>query len=130
MEHRERMSVEELLQRHDVDPALLDPAPADPDRAQFRARFALHWTQPCSACGKTQDCHTSRAVTFPEHGTRWVDLCRDHMLATMPEWHGPSTVEGILQDIREVVAKLAAEHGTPARVRVWTDEDGWHDLGE
>ena len=114
------MTVGELLARHAVDPARLDPAPAAPSRAQTRARYALHLEKPCSACGKEEDCRTSRVVDFPDAGPRWVDLCRDHSLATMPPWTGPTTVEGILADLRAVA-------GQGAGLRLWTDEDGWQD---
>ncbi|MEV6057772.1 hypothetical protein [Streptomyces sp. NPDC052107] len=93
------MTVNELLARHAVDPARLDPAPAEPSRAEMRARYALHWTLPCTACGMTQDCRTSRSILFPRQGHRWVDLCRDDSLATMPRWTGPTTIEGILAEL-------------------------------
>ncbi|MFI6360169.1 hypothetical protein ACIBJF_48315 [Streptomyces sp. NPDC050743] len=95
----ERMTVDDLLACHAVNPARLDPAPADPSRAQTRARYALHLERPCSACGKEEDCRTSRVIIFPDAGPRWVDLCRDDSLATMPRWTGPTTIEGILADL-------------------------------
>jgi hypothetical protein len=116
-----RMTVDELLASYAVDPARLDPAPAEPSRAQTAARYALHLEKPCSACGKTEDCRTSRSIPFPGHGPRWVDLCRDHSLAAMPQWTGPATIEGVLADLRQAVA------GRGAGLRLWTDEDGWHD---
>lgn len=121
------MTVEELLAAHGVNPATLDPAPAEPDRAQRRARYALHLESPCTACGKEEDSRTSHAITFPEHGPRWIDLCREHSLATMGPWRGPSTVEGVLADFREVVADVAAERGIEIPLRIYTDEEGWRD---
>jgi hypothetical protein len=114
------VTVDELLARHAVDSSRLDPAPADPSRAQTRARYALHLEKPCTVCGKEEDCRTSRVIVFPDAGPRWVDLCRDHSLATMPPWTGPTTMEGILADLRAVAL------GSP-RLRLWTDEDGWQD---
>jgi hypothetical protein len=103
----ERMTVDELLARHAVDPDRLDPAPASPSRAQTMARYALHREKPCSACGKEEDCRTSRVVDFPGRGPRWVDLCREDSLATMPRWTGPTTIEGILADLRQAAAEAA-----------------------
>ncbi|MER6062367.1 hypothetical protein ABT167_14450 [Streptomyces sp. NPDC001792] len=119
-----RMTVGDLLARHAVDPARLDPAPTDPSRAQTRARYAQHLERPCTACGKEGDCRTSRSVVFPGAGPRWVDLCRDHSLAAMPRWSGPTTIEGLLADLR-AAAEVSPERGVA--VRLWTDEDGWHD---
>jgi hypothetical protein len=76
-------------------------------------------------CG--DDYRTAHVVTFPKEGPRWVDLCREHTIATMEPWRGPSTVEGILADLREVAAEPAAETGASARLRTWTDEEGWRD---
>lgn len=121
------MTVEELLAAHGVDLAALDPAPAKPDRAQRRARYALHLELPCTACGKEEDTRTSRVIDLPEAGPRWVDLCREHSLATMAPWRGPSTLEGVLKDFREVVAEVAAERGVDIPLRLWTDEKGWRD---
>lgn len=114
------MTVEELLARHAVDPATLDPAPTDCSEAIRCARYDLHGQLPCSACGLPGDCRTSRVIATA-HGPRWVDLCREHSLAVMQGWRGPATPAGILADLREV----AAEVGMP--LRVWTDEDGWPD---
>ncbi|MFF0736932.1 hypothetical protein ACFYVK_35625 [Streptomyces chartreusis] len=127
MEDRERMTVEELMQRYAVDPVGLDPAPAKPAMREILARFDQQWTLPCTACGKMRDCQTALSVAFPGYGPRWVDLCREHWLATMSPWRGPTTVEGIMQDLREVIAEVSAKLGTPARVQVWTDETGWQD---
>ncbi|WP_217236031.1 hypothetical protein [Streptomyces sp. AC555_RSS877] len=114
-------TVDQLLAAHSVDPTLLDPGPADPDRAQTRARYAGLHLRPCSACGKEEDCRTARVIVFPEAGPRWVDLCRDDSLAVMGPWRGPTTWEGILADVREVTAEM----GLP--LRVYTDKEGWSD---
>jgi hypothetical protein len=121
------VTVEELLADYSVDPARLEPAPAEPCRAQTRARYALLSKKPCSACGKERDSRTSRSTVIPGAGPRWVDLCLDHSLAVMPPWRGPTTMEGILEDLREMAAELAAERGTDVPVRLWTDEEGWRD---
>ena len=115
------MDVHDLLAQYAVDPATLDAAPANPTRAQTMARYARHLELPCTACGREGDSRTSQVAVFPAAGPRWVDLCREHTIETMRPWRGPSTVTGILADVREV----AAEAGV--RLRVYTDEDGWRD---
>ena len=115
------MDVHELLAQHALDPTTLEPAPAEPTRVQVKARYDFLHTRACTACGKEEDSRTSRVAVFPEAGPRWVDLCREHTLATMAPWRGPSTTEGILADLREVAAQV----GLP--LRLWTDEEGWSD---
>ncbi|MEU6379590.1 hypothetical protein [Streptomyces sp. NPDC046909] len=39
----------------------------------------------------------------------------------------PTTKEGILADLREVFAEVAAELGVTPQVRLWTDENDWQD---
>jgi hypothetical protein len=116
------MSVDELLARHTVDPSHLAPGPPEATRRHVSARLREPIARPCTVCGN--DYRTTQVVTFPEDGPRWVDLCREHMLATMEPWRGPSTVEGILADLREVAAELAGEMGATTRLRTWTDVDG------
>ncbi|MFE3033055.1 hypothetical protein ACFXKY_15595 [Streptomyces canus] len=106
----DRMDVEELLRRHAVDGAGLDPAPPETgdrltDDPHVRARFRADAWRPCCVCGI--DYRTCRVIDFPGYGPRWVDLCRDHSLAvTKPALPTmPTTVEGAFADIREIVAK-------------------------
>jgi hypothetical protein len=113
------MDVEELLARHAIDPAALEPAPADTSRQQVIDRICAFPPRPCSVCGEPSP--TARMRVFPGHGPRWVDLCRDHSLAVIGPWRGPSTVEGILADLREAAAEL----GLP--LQIWTDTGGWRD---
>ncbi|MFE7167200.1 hypothetical protein [Streptomyces sp. NPDC057616] len=122
---RERISLVELLRRHPVDLSALQPAPAEPTGRELSARVRAIHHKPCSVCG--QMCATSRVHTTPEQGPRWVDLCWDHGLATMPVSRMPDTVEGILAELREAAAEVAAELGRPVPMTVWTDKDGWRD---
>jgi hypothetical protein len=103
-------------------------------RRQVSARLREPIVRPCTVCGDGY--RTAQVVPFPGEGSRWVDLCREHAIATMEPWRGPSTVEGILADLREVAAELAGEtgetgetgaSGASARVRTWTDEEGRRD---
>ncbi|MEU8976075.1 hypothetical protein AB0D11_44060 [Streptomyces monashensis] len=121
----DRMSVDELLGRHAVDPSHLELAPPEVTRRQVSARLREPTVRPCTVCGDGY--RTAQVFTFPGEGPRWVDLCRELAIATMEPWRGPSTVEGILADLREVAAELAGETGASARVRTWTDEEGWRD---
>jgi len=120
------MELGDLLEREHVDLSALDPAPAKPTRDEQRARILRVPPRPCTVCGDA--IRTTRVHTTPEHGPRWVDLCRDHALLTWPAAPGmPSTMEGVLADLREVAAEVAAEREAAVRLRVYTDEDGWQD---
>jgi len=117
---RDRITLGDLLRLERVDLGALDPAPAKPSMPEQRARVLHVPPWPCTACGDTG--RTTCVYSTPEHGPRWIDLCRDHALLTWPTAAGmPSTMAGILADLREV----AAEAGVP--LRIWTDEDGWRD---
>jgi hypothetical protein len=121
------MDVEELLRRHAVDGASLDPAPPETgdrltDDPHVRARFRADAWRPCCVCGT--DYRTSRVIDFPGLGPRWVDLCRDHSLAVrkpaLPTM--PSTVEGAFEDIREVAAGLGLTMRT-------VSQEEWQEMG-
>ncbi|MFJ5036027.1 hypothetical protein ACIQB5_50585 [Streptomyces sp. NPDC088560] len=125
MDHTDHITVDELLARHTVNPSRLELASSEVSGRDVRARLREPVVRPCVVCG--DDYRSTEMVTFPGRGPRWVDLCREHTIATMGPWRGPSTVEGILADLRKVVAELAAGTGRPTRVRIWTDEEGWRD---
>ncbi|WEP01048.1 hypothetical protein A6P39_045205 (plasmid) [Streptomyces sp. FXJ1.172] len=125
MDHTDHITVDELLARHTVNPSRLEPASSEASGRDVRARLREPVVRPCTVCG--EDYRTSTVVTFHGGGPRWVDLWREHTLATMGPWRGPATVQGVLADLREVAAELAAESGRPTRVRTWTDEEGWRD---
>ena len=59
------------------------------------------------ACG--EDSATALVRNFGD-GPRWVDLCWEHGWATVEPAPGmPTTLEGILADVREVAAELGLE---------------------
>ncbi|WP_327691334.1 hypothetical protein OG870_22680 [Streptomyces sp. NBC_00461] len=101
---RDRIDLGELLRQQHVDLSALEPAPAKPTSSEKVRRIQRMPPWPCSVCGEMSP--TVRVYDSPEHGPRWVDLCRDHGITTMPPWRGPSTVEGIIADLREVADKL------------------------
>ncbi|MCX5357339.1 hypothetical protein OG864_00905 [Streptomyces sp. NBC_00124] len=92
----------------------------------MRARITARPAYRCAVCGKGRS--TAR-VLDTGHGARWLDLCLSHGLAVLePSLRMPTTTEGILADLREVVAEVAAETGRTPDVRLWTDETGWQDM--
>ncbi|WAZ20145.1 hypothetical protein STRCI_001244 [Streptomyces cinnabarinus] len=65
-----------------VDPVGLDPGPADLLHApgwQARVWPDAPTRKPCSACGRPAT--STRLVPLPGLGPRWIDACRDHMVA-------------------------------------------------
>lgn len=71
-----------LLAHFGVNPADLEPGPADLVRAPgWRDR--VYPDSPtrrlCSACGVPA--MSTRLVPLPGLGPRWIDYCRDHMIA-------------------------------------------------
>ena len=123
----DRIDVGDLLKRHAVDGARLDPAPPETgdrltDDPHVRARYRADAWRPCCVCGI--DYRTSRVIDFPDYGPRWVDLCRDHSLAVrrpaLPTM--PATVEGAFADIREIAAK----YGLTMRT---VSQEEWLEMG-
>ncbi|MGW3030204.1 hypothetical protein ACWDCB_03115 [Streptomyces sp. NPDC001178] len=101
---RERMTLAELFRRHGVDPDTLPHPPASPPDGEVRTRITQAPLQPCAACG--EDSATVLVRDFGD-GPRWVDLCWEHGWATVEPAPGmPTTLEGILADVREVAAEL------------------------
>ncbi|MCI3277607.1 hypothetical protein [Streptomyces cylindrosporus] len=100
---RQRMELGDLLHQQHVDPSGLDPAPGRPTEREYFRR--IHRMLPCTACGETAA--STRVHNSPNHGPRWVDLCMPHMILTMkPAPRMPTTLEGILDDVREVAAEV------------------------
>lgn len=110
------MDVGKLLAERGVDTFHLEPAPAA-TRRDVVARVTGP-PRPCTACGEPS-CTTRIHATAD--GPRWVDLCWQHARATAPQWRGPSTLQGIVADLREA----ALEAGVPLTIH--TDEAGWQD---
>lgn len=107
------MTLDDALHHLGVDPAVLEPAPADPARAEISARIGLD-PKPCSACG--QPTRTTGVVYDDAGGPRWFDRCRDCFLATPPAT--PMSIGEIVQGACEI----AAEMGVP--LTVITDDRG------
>lgn len=65
-----------------IDPVDLDPGPDDLTRAPgWRERVSpgSPTRRPCSACGAPA--MSTRLVRLSGRGPRWIDACRDHMIA-------------------------------------------------
>lgn len=97
------MDATDLLRTLGVDPAALDPAPAHPRGQAGFDRVGLS-PVPCSLCGAPA--YVTKVVDLPG-GHRWLDRCRTCFLATVHLDPGgaPSTVDGILADLREAAAE-------------------------
>lgn len=107
------MDLAEACRHLGIDPARLEPAPAQPTLADYRARYGVD-PQPCSACG--QPARSSSILDDPQHGRRWVDRCRTCSLATPPALRVP---------LSEALADLKAiARDTGARLTVITDWEG------
>ncbi|MEU2269581.1 hypothetical protein ABZ568_24910 [Streptomyces olindensis] len=107
------MKSEEAARKLGVEAASLSPAPAAPRFAQTWAR--MQQEPPCSACGRPS--RTSSVIHDPDHGSRWLDRCRECFLATPPTLRVPPG--RLLEELREVAAD------TRLRLRTYTDEGGW-----
>jgi len=97
----------DLLRTLGIDPAALDPAPPwAPHRGTGTAR--LDGGHRCARCG--QPARATRVVDVPGVGPRWLDTCRDDFLALgrLSPSRMPSTVEGIVADLREAAREASA----------------------
>ncbi|MFD5952024.1 hypothetical protein ACFWAZ_38945 [Streptomyces collinus] len=107
------MNSEEAARKLGVEPASLSPAPAAPRFAQTWAR--MQQEPPCSACGRPS--RTSSVIHDPNHGSRWLDRCRECFLATPPTLRVPPG--RFLKELRDVAADARL------RLRTYTDEGEW-----
>ncbi|MFE4818658.1 hypothetical protein ACFRFU_19925 [Streptomyces sp. NPDC056704] len=101
------MNTADVLRTLAIDPAALDQAPPwAPYRGTSLAR--IDGSHPCARCGLPA--RTTRVVDVPGHGRRWLDSCRDCFLAASRLWPSrmPSTVEGIVADLRAAAAEAGA----------------------
>lgn len=102
------MDATDLLRTLGVDPATLDPAPPwAPYRGTGTAR--LDGGHRCVRCD--QPARATRVVDVPGLGPRWLDTCRDCFLAAarvLPS-RMPSTVDGIVADLREAAAEAGVD---------------------
>ncbi|MGW6481294.1 hypothetical protein ACWGDS_25935 [Streptomyces sp. NPDC055059] len=108
------MHVTDLLRLLALDPADLKPAPDRPATQQDAAARLGPTPGPvsCVACGTPA--RSTRIIDAPEHGRRWLDLCRDCMLATADR--GRPAVP--LADTVAVLRAAAEEAGVAVRVLV------------
>ncbi|MFF4536522.1 hypothetical protein [Streptomyces aureus] len=106
------MTDADLLLHLGVDPAALDPSPERRRSADACQRIGL----PCAVCGRPG--YATRIVRLPD-GCRWLDTCRDHMIASARFQAVSRPWTDILADLREA----AAEAGVAVTVLVH-DEAG------
>ncbi|MCX5435558.1 hypothetical protein [Streptomyces sp. NBC_00063] len=106
------MNVPDLLRSLALDPADLKPAPRRPANAQDAAERLGPEPLPCAACGTPA--RSTRIVDTLSHGRRWLDLCRDCMLATADRTRPTAPIAATLDVLRDA----AEEAGVTARVLV------------
>ncbi|MFE4255077.1 hypothetical protein ACFRU3_37495 [Streptomyces sp. NPDC056910] len=75
------MNVTDLLRSLVLDPADLKPAPHRQATAQDAAERLGPEPLSCAACGTLA--RSTRIIDTPDHDRRWLDRCRDYMLATV-----------------------------------------------
>lgn len=101
------MTDADLLLRLGIDPDTLDPAPERRRSADAAQRMG----RPCAACGLPG--YATRIVRLVD-GCRWLDTCRDHMIAAARLQAAARPRVDILADLREA----AAEAGVAVTVLV------------
>jgi hypothetical protein len=106
------VNVTDLLRSLALDPADLKPAPARAATAQEARERLGPDPVPCVACGTPV--RSTRIIVTPEHGRRWLDLCRECMLATVDR--GRPTMP--LADTMAVLREAAREAGVALTVLV------------
>ncbi|MFE4416487.1 hypothetical protein [Streptomyces sp. NPDC056821] len=110
------MAIDDVLHRLVVDPAGLAPAPPRQVYREAAARVGRN-PVPCVGCGRS-----ARAAGIIEvPGFRWLDRCRDCLLATIDLQ--PSRVSGTVVEIVADLRAAAAEAGVQSTV-VIDDEGG------
>ncbi|MEU4168895.1 hypothetical protein AB0F46_18705 [Streptomyces sp. NPDC026665] len=102
----------DLLLHLGVTAAALDPAPERLRPADAEHRIGL----PCAACGLPG--YATRIVRLVD-GCRWLDTCREHMIASATFQAARRPRGDILTDLREA----AAEAGVALTVVIY-DEAG------
>ncbi|MFD7204378.1 hypothetical protein [Streptomyces sp. NPDC059893] len=106
------MNVTDLLLRLGLDPADLKPAPTRAATAQDAAERLGPEPLPCASCGTPA--RSTRIIDTPNHGRRWLDLCRDCMLAIADRRRPTMPLAATLAVLREA----AEEAGVTVRVLV------------
>lgn len=101
-----------LLAFLDVDPDGLKPAPPPrPRPSELWDRIGLQPVR-CSACGNPA--WTTRIITAPGLGYRWLDQCRDHFMAVIAA--RPKRPPVPMEDTLSVLQTAAEETGLRMRV--------------
>lgn len=106
------VNVTDLLRSLALDPADLKPAPHRPANAQDAAERLGPEPLPCAACGTPA--RSTRIIDTADHGRRWLDLCRDCMLATADRRRPTVPLAATLDVLRDA----AKEAGVTVRVLV------------
>ncbi|QQM45236.1 hypothetical protein [Streptomyces liliifuscus] len=115
------MDDEAILRFLAVDPATLKPAPPPrPRPPELWDRIGLNPVQ-CSACDNPA--WTTRIITAPGLGFRWLDQCRDHAMAVIAA--RPKRPPVPLADTLAVLQRAAEEAGLRMRVIASSDMAGW-----
>ena len=106
------MGPAELLDRHGIEPDVLEAAPVPPARREILVRVQEAPPRACVVCGDRAA--IARIVPFPAAGWRWVDLCWGHGMAVRRRSRLPATLEDIAADLRAA----AREAGLPGAERM------------
>ncbi|MGW6358687.1 hypothetical protein ACWFR5_26820 [Streptomyces sp. NPDC055092] len=106
------MNVTDLLRSLALDPAELKPAPYRQATARDAAERLGPEPLPCAACGAPA--RSTRIIDSPGHGWRWLDLCRDCMLATVDRRRPTVPLAATFEVLRDA----AEEAGVTVRVLV------------
>ncbi|UDM05590.1 hypothetical protein [Streptomyces longhuiensis] len=100
------MDVSSALRILNVDPRQLPPAPATTSGAEAFARVG-RTPQPCVACGRPAT--ATRIVDVPQAGSRWIDTCTPHMIATTKTDAARAPESQALASLRDAVRQAGIE---------------------
>jgi hypothetical protein len=100
------MDVSSTLRILNVDPRQLPPAPDASSGAEPFARIG-RTPQPCVACGRPAT--ATRIVDVPQAGSRWIDTCTPHMIATTKTDAARAPESQALASLRDAVRQAGIE---------------------
>ncbi|RFC75513.1 hypothetical protein [Streptomyces sp. AcE210] len=101
------MNVTDLLRSLALDPANLKPAPHRHATAQDAAERLGPEPLRCAACGASA--RSTRIIDTAHHGRRWLDLCRDCMLATVDRRRPAVPLPATLAALRDAVRQAGID---------------------